>query len=235
MRQPGTAGGSRPIAKWCVVVVSSAGTGIIDVNFIDLLGWFAALVGATSLLPQLLKLLHTRNTAGVSLFFWQLMLGMNLGWISHGFVIAKPNMIAPNTFMLVCTVTILALLRRERGLPVQAVYPLGLAVGAVLIAGDRLLGPAVFGVLAVIPGLIGSFGQLVDIARSEDISGVSGVFLFWGLSVQILWLSWGTLALDISTVIMSTTMLCCSVLNIGWYLARRAGAHPLASRQRVLA
>ena len=195
-------------------------------NHIDLLGWLAALIGATSLLPQLTKLVRTRNTAGVSLFFWQLMLGMNLAWISHGFVIDTLNMIVPNIFMLGCTLTTLAVLRRERFLSPIAVYPLGLAVGTVLIAGDRLLGPAVFGALAVIPGLIGATGQLLDIARSEDISGVSSVFLFWGLAVQISWLSWGILARDISTVIMATSMLFASVLTISWYLARRAGCRP---------
>ena len=63
---------------------------------IDVLGWTAAAFAACVALPQVLRILRSGTTAGVSTFAWQLAISANLSWVSHGVLTAHPNVWLPN-------------------------------------------------------------------------------------------------------------------------------------------
>lgn len=195
-------------------------------QFVAIVGWVAAAVGAVTLLPQLVKLLRTRNSAGVSLIAWQTLITLGLGWCQHGVAFGAVNMIAVNAWMVVAAVLVVQGVRRDRGLS-WTVFVLPVLLGGVLIAVDRMLGPVAFALLAVVPGVVGTIGQLIEIIRTRDLSGLSPLYLVLAAVTQGLWLTWGFGSGEVSTQISSSVLGTSLTLGALWYFARRLGLPPL--------
>jgi uncharacterized protein with PQ loop repeat len=83
--------------------------------FVDFLGWVGAVAGALVALPQVVRILRTSATTGVSPLTWQLLVGVNLAWMAYGVITHHPNIVVSNTLYALCTSTILILLWRHRG------------------------------------------------------------------------------------------------------------------------
>lgn len=190
---------------------------------VDAIGWTAALVGIVLGLPQLVRLARTRSTAGLSLLGWQAILVLNIIWGVHGIRIAQPNMILTNLCGLLTTSAVLVLMTRDRGLRLLPVVLPALAGAGVLVAVDLLFGSTAFGVVSLIPAVLANLGQIVEVVRSEDVSGVSPVFLGLGLFNQILWLTWAILLEEASARISSLMLVLMIAFNLVWYILRRRG------------
>lgn len=78
--------------------------------------------------PQVVRLLVGRTSAGVSLLLWQLLLGAGIGWTIHGVVSGHLNLVVPNVISVLLSTAVLAMIARDRRLPAGRVWPLGLAV-----------------------------------------------------------------------------------------------------------
>ncbi len=189
---------------------------------IDVVGWVAAGVGSFTLLPQLVKLLRTGNSAGVSLISWQVLTSLGIGWSMHGVGLGQANMIAVNTWMVVASLLVVRAVRVDRGLG-WTVFVLPLALGVALVGVDMLFGPVVFGLTAVVPGVAGTLGQLAEIVRTPDLSGLSPVYLLLAAVTQGLWLTWGLGVGEVSTQISSSVLGTTLTLSFLWYVARRLG------------
>ena len=94
--------------------------------FVDILGWIGAVTGALVALPQVVRILRTSATTGISPLTWQLLLGVNLAWMTHGVITHHANIVVSNTLYALCTLTILILLRRHRGIRRWQLLVLGL-------------------------------------------------------------------------------------------------------------
>jgi len=193
------------------------------VSLVILVGWAAALVGTVLGLPQMIRLARTRNVEGLSLPAWQIILGLNIGWTSHGIILGQLNLILPNIFGLVSTLPILFLMSRELGRPLPKVMLPGIVLGIGMIATDLLFGTAVYGLVALWPALFANIGQTLELVRSPRVVGVSPFFLIAGVLNQALWLWWGTLVADAGTMITATTTLGITSVNLAWWLMRQAG------------
>jgi len=193
------------------------------VSLVILVGWAAALVGTVLGLPQMIRLARTRNVEGLSLPAWQIILGLNIGWTSHGIILGQLNLILPNIFGLVSTLPILFLMSRELGRPLPKVMLPGIVLGIGMIATDLLFGTAVYGLVALWPALFANIGQALELVRSPRVVGVSPFFLIAGVLNQALWLWWGTLVADAGTMITATTTLGITSVNLVWWLMRQAG------------
>ncbi len=201
---------------------------------VEIFGWVCAVVGASSSVPQMIKLWRTKTTAGLSLLMWQFTFAVSVAWTVHGsVVIPNANIVAPNAVMGVFSLWILIQIIKDRGLnPAKAmVIPVSLA--AVLIATDLTLGPLVMGVLISIPQLVGAFAQFSELLRRRDLSGVSPVFLVWLFVVQVLWLTWAIWANDIAITLAAGSYGVACLLNLVWFTLRRTevigpmgAAHP---------
>ena len=192
-------------------------------SLVILVGWAAALVGTVLGLPQMIRLARTRNVEGLSLPAWQIILGLNIGWTSHGIILGQLNLILPNIFGLVSTLPILFLMSRELGRPLPKVMLPGIVLGIGMIATDLLFGTAVYGLVALWPALFANIGQTLELVRSPRVVGVSPFFLIAGVLNQALWLWWGTLVADAGTMITATTTLGITSVNLVWWLMRQAG------------
>lgn len=83
---------------------------------VTLVGWIASAVGMTVGLPQLIKLIRTRNVGGLSLFAWQATLVANLIWLGHGIRIEQLPHVVTNLAGLATTLPLVLLLARSHRL-----------------------------------------------------------------------------------------------------------------------
>lgn len=187
------------------------------------IGWLAALFATILGIPQAVRLIRTREIDGISLLAWQSVLVINLTWAHHGALIGQLNMALPNGLAMTSTLPVLVLVARGRGLSlVRVLVPPLLASGG-LIFIDRVWGTALFGVIAIIPAVVATSGQSLDLVRSESVEGVSVVYLVAQVINQALWFSWATMIFELGSLITSSTTGVIALFNLGWWLARRAG------------
>jgi uncharacterized protein with PQ loop repeat len=199
---------------------------------VDVIGWLATLVGTSLGLPQALRLLRTRRVDGLSMTAWQAWLVLNLGYTAHGLSIGQPPQVLTSALSLFSTVPILFLMARELRRRVLPVLLPGLLGAGILIAIDQILGPAVFGVLAMIPAVIANAGQSIELVRAPRIVGVSVLFLILAVMNQGLWLTWAILVPDIGTVTVAAVIGIITTFNLLWWSLRRSGLTHLGGRAR---
>jgi len=197
------------------------------VPVVEVVGWAAAFVGAVLGLPQLWRLVRTRNVDGLSLFAWQSLLVVNLIWLAHGFLIAQPPQIVVNLIAMCSTIPIVVLLARSTGRRLARVVGPCLTAVAAIIAIDAMLGSVAFGVCAIIPGITSSIGQTLELIRSRTIRGISPLFLCLAFVNQCLWTSWAVLVNDPGSIIAAAAVCLLTGVNLSWYLMRRLGLRPL--------
>jgi len=187
---------------------------------VDALGWLGMAVGTALGLPQLVRLLRTRSTAGVSVIAWQAMLAINLGWALHGLKIGQPPMWVGSVLSLLLTAPILKILADHLRRPVVWVVLPGLAVAGVMVAVDHLFGSAAYGAFAIIPATFVTAGQSVALVRAPHVVGVSPVFLTLALANQVVWLAWAVLIADPGTILAATVSGAIAAFNVVWLAVR---------------
>ncbi|MDO5737378.1 MAG: PQ-loop repeat-containing protein [Propionibacteriaceae bacterium] len=206
---------------------------------IDLLGWFAAALGMASTLPQLVRLFRVRCTQGLSLSLFQLNAAASGAWAFHGFLVAQPQLQWPNLVVLVLSLAVVAMITRDRQESFWAKQIVPAAVVVALIGVDLWLGPVVFGVLVALPYAIGVLSQLRSMHRSENLAGVSPVYLFVLFLVEALWLTWGVLVWELAITVSAATMGTLCAATFGYWLYRRRWSsrrcQPLAEAPRETA
>ena len=191
------------------------------VNFLDVLGWVAACTGMVSGLPQLVRLLRERTSAGVSLPMWQLNVAALYAWSCHGFHIGQFSLLLSNLLLAVTSTAVVVMICRDRGQSVLLKLVPPLLLSAFLFGViDLLLGPLIYGLVAVVPLAVGQVSQFLDLRNSADISGVSGGFLAVNLLVQALWLVWALLMREHAVTAASTVMTTLTGINTAYYLWR---------------
>ena len=190
---------------------------------IAVLGWIAAACGSALSLPQLVRIIRARTSAGLSLLLWQLLMAAGIGWTHHGLLVThRPNIWLPNLMMAITSAMLVRLIAKDRGLR-STVWILPLVLSGLLIGIDLTFGALAYGIATSIPQVIGAAAQLLDVIRSIDIAGVSVVFLGFSVVVQALWLIWGALAGEVSVVVSATCNGAVVLVTYLWYLLRRAG------------
>lgn len=199
-----------------------------------ILGWCAAGVAMLLGVPQIVRLVRTRSTDGLSLLLWQAMFSINVGWAAHGFKIGAVNMIATNVVGLASTLTILFLIVKARGLRVHRVLPWSFVGAGVLIAIDFGLGSSAFGAAAVVPALVANAGQSVELIRAPRVTGVAPLFLAGQVLNQALWFWWALLAGDGGTLITAPATGLIALFNLIWWALRKAGLRPMFARPEPL-
>jgi uncharacterized protein with PQ loop repeat len=191
------------------------------VVFVDILGWIGAVTGALVALPQVVRILRTSATTGISPLTWRLLVGVNLAWMAHGVITHHPNIVVSNTVYALCTSTILILLWRHRGIRLWQLFVPGILLGALMVAVDAFSGPIAFAVIAFIPAALSQIAQLRSLVVSRSVQGVSLWWLAYCVLNQTIWLSWAVLAHEISLMIVATGLGILMTLNLILGVLRR--------------
>lgn len=194
----------------------------------DVFGWVAAAIGIASSMPQLLRLLRERNSAGVSLPLWQIVAGTGAAWAAHGFIIESGPLQVPNILGSALAFATVIFVLKDRKQPILRQLILPLVLGAGLIAVDLMWGAVVFGILIVLPQLVGQLSQLRSLLTTTNPAGVSAGFLSIFVGGQAIWLVYGIMHGDWALIIAATTMVVIAGLNLTICLIRQARARKLA-------
>jgi uncharacterized protein with PQ loop repeat len=189
--------------------------------FVDILGWIGAATGSLVALPQVVRILRTGATTGISPLTWRLLVGVNLAWMSHGVITHHPNIVVSNTVYALCTSTILILLWRHRGIRLWQLFVPGILLGALMVAVDAFSGPIAFAVIAFIPAALSQMAQLRSLVVSPNVHGVSLWWLAYCVLNQTIWLTWAVLAHEISLIIVATGLGILMTLNLILGVLRR--------------
>ena len=189
--------------------------------FVDILGWIGAATGSLVALPQVVRILRTGATTGISPLTWRLLLGVNLAWMSHGVITHHPNIVVSNIVYALCTSTILILLWRHRGIRLWQLFVPGIVLGALMVAVDAFSGPIAFAVIAFIPAALSQMAQLRSLVVSQNVHGVSLWWLAYCVLNQTIWLTWAVLADEISLIIVATGLGILMTLNLILGVLRR--------------
>ncbi|RMB59821.1 PQ-loop domain-containing transporter [Tessaracoccus antarcticus] len=189
---------------------------------LDILGWVAASFGMASALPQLLRLLRTRSSAGVSLTLFQLNAAAAGAWTMHGFMVGVPQMQYPNMVLAISSMAVCVIVLKDRGsslFPALLVPPV---ISVALFGMDLLAGGLVFGFVVAAPFVVGQVSQLRTMQSSRDLSGVSLPFLSVTFGVQGLWLVWGIIYGETSITVCASLLGLLSLVNLIYFLHRLA-------------
>ncbi len=189
--------------------------------FVDILGWIGAATGSLVALPQVVRILRTGATTGISPLTWRLLVGVNLAWMSHGVMTHHPNIVVSNIVYALCTSTILILLWRHRGIRPWQLFVPGIVLGALMVAVDAFSGPIAFAVIAFIPAALSQMAQLRSLVVSQNVHGVSLWWLAYCVLNQTIWLTWAVLADEISLIIVATGLGILMTLNLILGVLRR--------------
>lgn len=203
----------------------------IPVSLLEVWGWVAAATGVVMNVPQLMRLVKERTSAGVALLQWQVVVACSLGWLYHGVTTGHANIVAANVIAFVQATAMTILIMRDRALPSLKVWLLIIAVVIPLFAIEQFAPAGVFGAVVVVPLALGLLAQSRDLVRSRDISGVSPVFLTMAVVLQFLWWSWSFPAQDISITICSSILGAITIFNVTWLTLRRKGLVAVRSAQ----
>jgi uncharacterized protein with PQ loop repeat len=187
------------------------------------LGWIAAALASSVALPQVVKPLSSRTTAGISLTAWRLTLAANIAWTSHGVVAGHANIWLPNLIFMLCSLIILNQLRRDRALTWTATFAPSMVLGLTTLGIDLTCGPLAFAVAAGLPSVVAQILQFHELVLAPRISGVSLPFLVMNTINQAVWLGWALLAGEQSITLVATAMGVLMGINLLWFLLRRAG------------
>ncbi|MDR3069892.1 MAG: hypothetical protein LBU38_02635 [Propionibacteriaceae bacterium] len=192
------------------------------------LGWAGAFTSTVLGIPQLVRLLRTKDARGLSVFFWQLKLTGDLIWGFHGALIGQMNMLVPNVFSCVVTLMVLWALHKEHHRPFPALVVPGLALAVVMVAIDLCFGTFWFGVATSVLPVIGHGGQSIDLIRSPKVSGISPMFLIAFNVNQVFWICWAILILDAGSLITGISTGVMVAFNLIWWLLRKLGLPALS-------
>ncbi|CAI9411458.1 MULTISPECIES: SemiSWEET family sugar transporter [Aestuariimicrobium] len=188
----------------------------------EIYGWTIALISSVSAVPQLLRILRSRTSAGASLVMWQITAAITGTWLVHGSLTGAYNLVLANGIACLMSVLILWFVRRDRTLSLLRTFGVPALGIAALVATD-LWNPLVFGAFISIPQFIGGVAQFLDLLRCRDIRGVSVGFLAWQVAVQVFWFVWGLWGGDVAIQIAAGSFFVICLLNFIWWLLRRFG------------
>lgn len=193
---------------------------------VEIVGWCATAVNICIAFPQFLRLMRTRDTAGISVLFWQLNLGICPAWITYGVLIDAMNLVTCNVVMTVMAALVLRLIRQSLGVSVARLVLPGAAMYAMLMgtyiaAGD--FGGIAFGALASVLQVLANSGQSIDLVRAPKVTGVSPVFLALANANQVLWFTWAILADEPGMVICSGVTEVVVGFSLVWLFLRSRG------------
>lgn len=195
---------------------------------IEIFGWVAAAIGVASNLPQLIRILRARTSAGVSLRLWQISAATTGAWMVHGFLVQKGQMQWPNLLMSVLALVIVVFILRDRKQAIAPQLLLPVVLAASLTGVELLFGAMAFGFVIAVPQLYGQLTQLREMVTAPDLSGVSVGYLAIMLLVQVMWFVFGLFTFDWALIICAGAMSAVCSVNLGVYVVRH-----LRARSRV--
>ncbi|MDR0847669.1 MAG: hypothetical protein LBN10_01280 [Propionibacteriaceae bacterium] len=194
----------------------------------DVLGWIGACLGLAISLPQVILVVRTGSTHGLSLVTWVITLGTGLAWTGHGIKLAEQPQIWPNIVTWIATCTILYYLHRNGRFRSWKVVLPGLALGIGLICIDNFISATAFGACVIFPQAFGILKQGIALMRAPLVTGVSPMAWVLQVTNQGVWLTWALLSREPGIGISAAVSLVCGAFVLTWRILRMKGLGPIS-------
>lgn len=195
----------------------------------DIVGIVAICFSLITSIPQIVRILVSKSTAGVSLVLWQLMLGNFIGWTFHGLQVRSLTLWGSNGALAVLAFIVFAMVVVQRKTPLWKAALLPVLVVLSLVGAELCFGSGGFATLVIFPQGVGMAAQIVTLARDEDISGISKGYLLISFLAQICWLSWAWIVDELAVKVSSTSQgTICLLCLLSYYLRIWGVLKPIA-------
>ena len=174
--------------------------------------------------PQVVRIIRARTSAGVSMRLWQLTAATTAAWAAHGFLVGSLQMQIPNVLTASLALGILIFVLRDRK---QAIFPqlvIASLIAAALVSIDMWQGALAFGLIVAVPQLFGQASQLRALLNTPDPAGVSAPFLGVFALGQMLWFAYGITFNDWALMVVASSMSVIALINLVVCLIRQARA-----------
>ena len=76
-------------------------------NNIQTLGFIAAILGTCSLIPQVIKILRSHSTSGISLMMYLIIAIDSLLWLSYGIILSLPPLMIQSSITFCCALIVI--------------------------------------------------------------------------------------------------------------------------------
>ncbi|MDH3190832.1 MAG: PQ-loop domain-containing transporter [Acidimicrobiia bacterium] len=180
----------------------------------------ATISTASFLLPQIVKLVRTRNTAGVSTTWPALGFAINVGWFTYMISQQLWVSIAPPFITFVAYAVTLWALRRA-GRDIRAPYVRGLAAAVILVGVAIVGGWEVLGIALGLSYGVVSAPSVWTAYRTSDPSGIAPLTWWIGAVEALLWGSFGWYHSDRGIITFMVVGVTASTLMLLRYYATR--------------
>ncbi|MCL2736404.1 MAG: hypothetical protein FWD75_07210 [Propionibacteriaceae bacterium] len=203
-------------------------------SLITVIAVCGAIVAAGISVPQFLLVLRTRDTHGLSMTAWVISIGTSAAWLSHGLKNGEINQVWPNVWGVVVAFIILYFLRRNGRFRSWAAVLPGVALGALIIGIDTVVGTVAFGLTIIVPQAYGMIRQGIAVMRARQVTGVSIMAWVFQVSCQGIWAVWGAMTKEAGTFITSAIALVIAVFVLVWRILRELGMGPIGAQDPAL-
>lgn len=180
-------------------------------------GWMGCVLSSVLALPQAIALLRRRNVSGLSILPWRALLTANAAWAVYGCITEQIPVVIPNTVSAAVSTFVIVLIARANGRNVPAQLTAPLVIAAVALWAAPV--PVLFGVITILPSLVGWMVQLLQIRRFGRPPGLSfgGVLLY--LFCQLIWLSYALPRGEIALITSVLPLILIAAVTVLGYLA----------------
>ena len=186
------------------------------------LGGIGMIIGLVRALPQLIRLLRTRDAHGVSLDTATTSSVVSSAWMTYGiltdqFAVALASGLAGAVYFLIAVFAVV--FGRRMGEVRAAPYWLAIVVGVTVA-----FGPAGLGIILAVGALVANLPQVIVAYREADLTGLSPTT--WALTASdgAVWTLYGIVTGDIpilvNNVFQFSTSAAIVVRRISWSRAR---------------
>ncbi|MCL1907174.1 MAG: hypothetical protein FWG08_04580 [Propionibacteriaceae bacterium] len=179
--------------------------------------------------PQFLLVVRTKDTKGLAPLTWVLNMAVAIGWFNHGIKIPEVHMIWPNAWAFVVAVTILFFLRRNRVLTSWLPVLGGVAIAAVFVGLDYLIGTQAYGMAIVVPQAYAMVRQGVMLMKAPEVTGVSTMAWVLQVLTQGTWLTWSIMTLEWGSMIAAGVSIVAATFVLVLRILRGLGMGPIGS------
>jgi len=172
-------------------------------------GWVATVLTFSSSLPQVVKLVRTHDTHGVSVWTYVLWVATALFWAGWGLHVRAVPMVVVNTALIPLLLIAVVMLHPS---PLHIVF---MATSAPLLVISLVVLPDAVAVIGTVLACLLAVPSVVEVYRTEDPSGVAiGTWVLLG-TAAVLWAiydsgigyPWTGISVEVQAV------LCCVVIG----------------------
>lgn len=162
----------------------------VAMNGWGIIGWLAVITSTVQFIPQVSRIITTKNTQGVSKLFWVFLAAQSAAWIVYGYILALYQILVINCVVFVASFVVWMVLHHFKRLWlncfVMPISQLALAFAVLILAGTTVIGN-----IALLGSIFAWLPQAYTAVVRRDVSGLSPLSWVLVLLSSVAWMLYG--------------------------------------------